>query len=65
MSGDLVTAHLPLKIFVSGNIIQHVEDAEGHPIESEVWDTDTEGLEENDPQIKTDEEGKEHHVYYP
>lgn len=63
MSDDLVTANLPLKIFIDGGLVQRVEDANGHVIESEIWDSDTENLDMNDPQLKTDEEGTEFYVY--
>ena len=63
MSNDIVMSSLPLKIFIDGGLVQRVEDADGHVIESEIWDSDTENLDVNDPQLKADEGGTEFYVY--
>ena len=65
MTDDIVMANLSLKIFIDGGLVQRVEDAQGHIIESEIWDSDTEGLDVNDPHLKSDEEGQEFYVYEP
>lgn len=65
MSNDLFTARLPLKIKIDGGLIQSVRDADGHMIECEVWDKDTEGVDLNSPQLKTDEDGDGFYVYEP
>ena len=63
MSKTKVTARLPLKIKISGGLVQSVTDADGHPIECAVWDKDTEGVDLDSPHLKTDEEGDEFYVY--
>lgn len=34
MSNDFVTARLPLKIVITGGIVQSIVDADGHTIEA-------------------------------
>ncbi|MGE0269580.1 MAG: hypothetical protein AB7S78_14110 [Candidatus Omnitrophota bacterium] len=54
-----------IKIYIHGGLVQSVRDASGHIIPAEVWDTDTEGLACNDPQLKTGIDGEEYYVYEP
>lgn len=55
----------PIKIFISGGLVQRVEDAAGEIIDAEVWDIDTEGEEEGSPHLKADRDGQEFYVYEP
>ena len=52
---QLATILLPLKIYVEGDIVQCVEDADGHPLESEVRDSDTQGQEPDSEDIQQED----------
>ncbi len=54
-----------IRIFLRGGLVQRVEDIHGNNIDAQVWDSDTEGLAYDDPQLKTDTEGEEYYVYEP
>jgi hypothetical protein len=65
MSNDFVTARLPLKIVITGGIVQSIVDADGHAIEAEVMDYDTGSLDADHPDLKTDQDGDDYLYYMP
>lgn len=65
MPNDFVTAKLPLKIVITGGIVQSIVDADGHAIEAEVRDYDTGSLDAHHPGLKTDQDGDDYLFYTP